>query len=1139
MARETLGSLMGKPDSKNDSIPAAEAYAPETNPDTTIGVGPDLRASSKDALFDYTQKLAGENRFSPNPVLIETPSNELTPGESMFFTALDLSGKPLESTFTTISGGGVVDNNQGAQFTSDTLGKFLEKNSDSTTLHKNTGHGLLISEGDGSPVPAPGNAPNYARPSEDTRPIAAAVYDALERVNKYSPSDKSPYLDPTLNEEKAIGFGKGAGGADGGLYSLQTGELGVFNPDRTNISVKELRGIAMEMLLKAQSISLSDSESAAKSVIDEGKLTGLDKMALIPHMTQIGGGRISATTMRARNANAVKLFLKSDGVEIAAKGQDDLIAVQSFETVLGAGGGDSPFSLDKSVLATSFGTMNSPAEPFDGAFPGGMVMPVIFSMIVVGLFGSFILPAAVSQMGDSDSKRIPDPNSPWDLAMGSNVTKAKSLGDAFLEFFGVPRGLGQSFFGSLMAGIMTFYGLPTPITPLSIFGADLLTSLLNLVMAPGFYLVITKGILRDIEQITNAFGAFGEPGGVFGFFSSLFGAIEAISTSFTFRFFMIMCQVGRQVMSSLTDDFPDANYVSYDEQAETKLTPEYKTMMTRWHASSNLFEGVISPLSLMAQPALLINAGNLSEVPQFDSAETLETGVGINQVHASDGGGSPGRITREMVDEIEKIIDNEYMPFSIHDLRTNEVISLPAFISRVSDDFSASYSTTQGYGRTDPVYAYSKTVRTVGMTFNLVAMNKKDHHYMWFIVNKLVTMMYPQRDIGKRRMIGTGEGAQHFIQPFSQSPTASPFVRIRLGDLLHSNSWSENQNGVMMKKLFGGDAILGLPGTTTSEDFVNQVQTNLKFIRGYKKAREEIIHEKLKAFPKIEFSGDAALPKGTTVLVEYKDKFALIKLKKEMLWTFDSSKTEEFAKDKKGRTYPGDNPDSKKSSEKCYVIKPKLGDLETDAKVGLLVGGRPLATLVHAANATSPLPFPLPVGGTLKFIVKGSVKVKMIATETEITSKLTLTEGDVQLKDQTTVDEFMKAERNPVIKAFEGTKGRGLGGVITQMSLGYDNATWGTDKDARLRAPKKVEITLQFAPVHDLPLGLDYSGEVFAPSHPVGPYSSKAYEDADFRGAPGPEETYNLKHTEITEAAANVALDTDKLKDPTEDDLPF
>ena len=52
------------------------------------------------------------------------------------------------------------------------------------------------------------------------------------------------------------------------------------------------------------------------------------------------------------------------------------------------------------------------------------------------------------------------------------------------------------------------------------------------------------------------------------------------------------------------------------------------------------------------------------------------------------------------------------------------------------------------------------------------------------------------------------------------------------------------------------------------------------------------------------------------------------------------------------------------------------------------------------------------------------------------------------------------------------------------------------------RAPQIVEVSLTFAPIHDLPLGLDYKGRMMAASHPAGlahttPYDSLLAEAAD------------------------------------------
>ena len=45
------------------------------------------------------------------------------------------------------------------------------------------------------------------------------------------------------------------------------------------------------------------------------------------------------------------------------------------------------------------------------------------------------------------------------------------------------------------------------------------------------------------------------------------------------------------------------------------------------------------------------------------------------------------RIDQEQVDRIENILDTSYMPFYLHDVRTNEILSFHAFFEAITDSF--------------------------------------------------------------------------------------------------------------------------------------------------------------------------------------------------------------------------------------------------------------------------------------------------------------------------------------------------------------------------------------------------------------------------------------------------------------------
>jgi len=146
--------------------------------------------------------------------------------------------------------------------------------------------------------------------------------------------------------------------------------------------------------------------------------------------------------------------------------------------------------------------------------------------------------------------------------------------------------------------------------------------------------------------------------------------------------------------------------------------------------------------------------------------------------------GSFNRIDNDVVARLEDRLDAEYVPFYIQDLRTNEVISFHAFLKTLTDNIKPSYTAVDGYGRMDPVQVYKGTTRSVGVGFTLYSTSKEDFDEMWYKINKLVTLLYPQWTQGT---LLSSTGTDRFVQPFSQVLGASPIVRVRIGDVIKSN----------------------------------------------------------------------------------------------------------------------------------------------------------------------------------------------------------------------------------------------------------------------------------------------------------------------------------------------------------------
>jgi hypothetical protein len=229
-----------------------------------------------------------------------------------------------------------------------------------------------------------------------------------------------------------------------------------------------------------------------------------------------------------------------------------------------------------------------------------------------------------------------------------------------------------------------------------------------------------------------------------------------------------------------------ASKAKYDTSSGSLITSDERHYNTfgklELHDTTVLKDKNRNSASIVALPqAFLLN--NVAK-----TSSVLSLGVVENNFKDS---GNKNRITAEQAKAVEDALNSEYMPFSIQDLRTREVIGLHAFIDSFSDSFSANYDESGGFGRVDKIQRWENTTRSISMSFYMISYNEDDHDLMWYQINKLVTMLYPQWS----EPVGTfyySEGSEYkgkeaFKFPFTKVPTATPLVRIRLGDVMTSN----------------------------------------------------------------------------------------------------------------------------------------------------------------------------------------------------------------------------------------------------------------------------------------------------------------------------------------------------------------
>jgi hypothetical protein len=88
-----------------------------------------------------------------------------------------------------------------------------------------------------------------------------------------------------------------------------------------------------------------------------------------------------------------------------------------------------------------------------------------------------------------------------------------------------------------------------------------------------------------------------------------------------------------------------------------------------------------------------------------------------------------------------------------------------------------------------------------------------------------------------------------------------------------------------------------------------------------------------------------------------------------------------------------------------------------------------------------------------------------------------------------------KKFNNPITAAYESGMSRGIAGFITQLDINYNESTWETSRIGS-KAPMLVKVTMNFSPIHDIPLGIDHTGMMRAPAYNVGRVNNGFFGDS-------------------------------------------
>lgn len=430
------------------------------------------------------------------------------------------------------------------------------------------------------------------------------------------------------------------------------------------------------------------------------------------------------------------------------------------------------------------------------------------------------------------------------------------------------------------------------------------------------------------------------------------------------------------------------------------------------------------------------------------------------------------RLKKEDVDLIEEKLESVYVPFYFHDLRTNEVISFHAFLSGLRDDHTADYESTQGIGRIGNTLTYKNTTRTITFDFWVVSTNPEDFDAMWFKVNKLVSMVYPQYTAG--RPIINPKTGDKFIQPFSQLVSSSPMVRIRVGDLIKSNL-----NELDIARLFGaGTNNFNFSNSNREQYQSNQARQNAinkeiadkeaairnRINNGNLQVGDTVVLQKVlyaARKPGSKNSGVVARNLNTPSsvngfqLFENNVKNSRVEIPRAVKMVVSSVLNENL---------------------KAYIVKMQDSPSADLRSKGVSENSTFLLDLSQFASRTS-------------IIKPDDVYVR---NEARKNSNGTATQDDTQ--QQETAEDLDNVARffdpqgsngNPVRRAFDSTAGKGLAGFITNISFDWEEPMWETEVKGS-KAPQMMKISVAFNPIHDINPGIASDGFMIGAPYKVG-----------------------------------------------------
>jgi hypothetical protein len=998
--------------------------------------GDDLPAQGEGAsiekLGDYLSDLSSVNRYHPNQGSTEAISHR------------EVSGPP--PVYDSYKAGGSV-NNAGTDQTylDDVLSHGAVKAKDFTNLGVGDYKNPKVAKGDINPfILNDDEPPVYKKGVQEDRgkghTLLAAVpghgstglgaqtkvgkvieagphviqkrTSSILENNRFHPSKGSPYVTD----------GAFSAATDGTMGSNQS-TFGVYDPEAELFKIAHLKNIGRDIMVAGTGHSHDENEDLA---------------ALLPSWAQLGIPYVSIS-ISDLDPVAIAGYKKSSGGYILSTGK----------------AGETGWIDNEIDSSNTFGHLNSYFETFSGALPLGMIMSALGGMIAMLIqAAAMTLMFMLLSLLDNANAARRDPENPMTLPKGRKqyIKTPAPITGLIKQWLGYPELESEKgFFLCMVRGLGTFFGMSNltgPPSPLALL--DFVNALME---QSGFVASVMRSSTRDLEDVVNAAAQI--RGSVVSIAGGIIAVIKSLGAAASIRFLMTCAKLGDILF--IADNYHFAPYkANPDDLVASPATRLAKSRTSKTDMRSVLRHGALPSAYLLPVSAVTAAAQyELKKGQGYSALSLIRDKIAPNEKVKN------GKIDLDYVKEIENKLDCEYVPFYFQDLRTNEIVAFHAFISSISDDYSPEWSSMSGYGRMDPIQVYNKTTRAISISFMIASTNPEDFDEMWWSINKLTSLVYPQWTAGTSMQDSDKKG---FIMPFSQIPAASPIIRMRIGDLIKNNYSRFN-----LARIFGighndkeGSSfnIAGLDQHADAEKFNSEA------------SRDSFIDymTKLRTPPASKDSENGFQNGNTAILKANNGKSNALKVDEAL--------------------FGGLEP-----IEPHYIDVPVNTVIEIVKKEYINV---PFLTL-PGLGPTHPAPYraKFPADSEMAKIYDGEFWIThhallpdpaQIATDNPDNASLLTFPADGDINEAANPESnfaFFQPENNAIVRAFESTKGRGLGGVITSLSYDYADAPWETRKLGS-RAPMWVKVSLSFTPIHDLPPGLDHDGFNRAPLYNVG-----------------------------------------------------